>query len=277
MNDRMKKNKKGQIALIVLLILVIMLTVGLAVVSRTVTELKVSGHQKEAVRAFSAAEAGIEEVLKDVSAYAGVTNQAIDITDELKVYVTVDEISNNVETEIKKNGSTKIDLNGADSGLTQLTIYWVKRDSDEDPGSCTESNAPASLEIIVYSKNGALGQYSAKRYAYNACNLDNGFDSSTPIGGGSEFLKQVNVPVDVDPAAPAANWQDMLISIRAIYNKTTVKVVGNEDLPLQQYRITSRAVAAGGEAVKAIEVSRTVSALPEIFDYVLFSGGDLVK
>lgn len=266
----MKKDTKGQIALIVLLVLVIMLTVGLAIVSRTVTELKVSEHQKEAVRAFSAAEAGIEQVLKDVALYAGKTNEPV-VVGDLKAYVTTTPIDNNVETEIKKNGSTKIDLDGAVDTLTTLTIYWVSKDptkSEENPTCTGEDQTPASLEIIVYNKN--VANYSAKRYAYNACDaLDNGFD--TPDDGGSEFLKKVDISVDT-----IAPGQDKLVSIRAIYRKTTVKVVGNENLPVQQYRVTSRATATGGET-KAVEVSRTVSALPEIFDYVLFSGGDLVK
>lgn len=270
----MKRNKKGQIALIVLLVLVIMLTVGLAVVSRTVTEIKVSEHEKEAVRAFSAAEAGIEEVLRNVSTYVGATNRAIDVgVGEAKIttYVTVSEITNNVETEIKKNASTKIDLNGASSGLTQLTIYWVKNNDDENPpGPCSESNTPASLEIIVYKKDSS-NNYSTRRYAYNACsdlNDDNGFDTATTVDY-SGLLRRAEV-------TPIVVGQDMLVSIRALYRKTTVRVVGNVDLPLQQYRITSRAVGTGGEA-KAVEVQRTISALPEIFDYALFSGGSLVK
>lgn len=269
-NSRVKKGTRGQIALIVLLVLVIMLTVGLAVISRSITEIKISEHQKESVRAFSAAEAGIEEALKDVSVYAGKTNEQIEVGD-LKAYVTVSEISNNVETKIKKNGSTKIDLDGADSNLNELTIYWVKKsDPGENPGGvCSESSTPASIEIVVYNKDGS--DYSARRYAYNACDaIDNGFD--TPSDGDSDFLKKVDIS-GIDTVDPG---QDKLVSIRAAYNKTTVKVTGNVDLPVQQYRVTSRAVAEG-EEVKAVEVSRTVSVLPEIFDYVLFSGGDLVK
>ena len=57
------RNQHGQALLIVLLTLAVTLTVVLSVVSRSVTDITVSTYEEDALRAFSAAEAGIEEAL----------------------------------------------------------------------------------------------------------------------------------------------------------------------------------------------------------------------
>lgn len=59
----MKKRENGQALVLVLLSLSVVLTMVLYILSRSVTDIAVSGNQEEAVRAFSAAEAGIEKAL----------------------------------------------------------------------------------------------------------------------------------------------------------------------------------------------------------------------
>ena len=59
-----RSSEKGQILLIVVITMIVALTIGLSVASRTVTELKLSKQNEESQRAFSAAEAGIDRVLQ---------------------------------------------------------------------------------------------------------------------------------------------------------------------------------------------------------------------
>jgi len=58
------KNRQGQILLITLLILVVAMTVTLSLLGRTTSDLNISTQFEESSRAFSAAEAGIEQELK---------------------------------------------------------------------------------------------------------------------------------------------------------------------------------------------------------------------
>lgn len=58
------RSDSGQILLITLLILSIATTVALALISRSTTDVNISTQVEESSRAFSAAEAGIERVLK---------------------------------------------------------------------------------------------------------------------------------------------------------------------------------------------------------------------
>jgi Tfp pilus assembly protein PilX len=59
----MRKDESGQALVLVLLSLAVVLTIVLFILSRSVTDVSVSSGQAESVRAFSAAEAGIETAL----------------------------------------------------------------------------------------------------------------------------------------------------------------------------------------------------------------------
>ena len=59
-----KSSQSGQIVLISLLVLTIATTVGLSLLSRTTTDVALTAELEESSRAFSAAEAGIEQILK---------------------------------------------------------------------------------------------------------------------------------------------------------------------------------------------------------------------
>lgn len=64
--------RPGQAALIVTLVVIVGLTVAVAVISRSVTDVGVSTQEEERARSFSAAEAGIEDALRqDLSTIAG--------------------------------------------------------------------------------------------------------------------------------------------------------------------------------------------------------------
>src|SRR5688572_30522373 len=59
----MKKFEQGQALVLVLLSLAVVLTLVLFILSRSITDVAISSRQEESVRAFSAAEAGIEKSL----------------------------------------------------------------------------------------------------------------------------------------------------------------------------------------------------------------------
>lgn len=60
----MNKSNSGQIILILVLITIVGLTIGLSLISRTVTDVRISSQIEQSSRAFSAAEAGVETALK---------------------------------------------------------------------------------------------------------------------------------------------------------------------------------------------------------------------
>ena len=56
----MIKYQKGQILLLVVLVMTIALTIGLSLATRTITDIRTTTEEENSQRAFSAAEAGIE-------------------------------------------------------------------------------------------------------------------------------------------------------------------------------------------------------------------------
>jgi type II secretory pathway pseudopilin PulG len=254
--------EKGQAVLLVLLVIAIALGFGLSIISQSVSDVRISKQEQEASRAFNAAEAGIEEALKDI---AGVGIGGSLLVDGIEVNYGVSS-NTYISSSLKENESVEVDLTGADMALNTLSINWVDSNSQgENPGTCVASSgqAPASLLITVTDN---LDQQA--KYGVNSCalNTDNGMTDISDAGS-SSFLRQYDVAVDAN---------DVLVGIRPIYNKASISVTGNVDLPVQAYVINSTAQAPTLES-KAIEVTRTDPATPSIFDYVLFSGTSIVK
>lgn len=58
-----RSGQSGQALLLVLLSMAVVLTIVLSILSRSVTDIAVTSRDEEALRAFSAAEAGVEQAL----------------------------------------------------------------------------------------------------------------------------------------------------------------------------------------------------------------------
>jgi type II secretory pathway pseudopilin PulG len=258
----METVNRGQAALIVLLVVGVALGFALSTISRSTTELKISEQEQEASRAFNAAEAGIEEALRNLAAGSGSVT-----VDDITVNYTVEELDN-LEGVFEENEAAQVSLTGAGLGLSQLTIEWVDSPNTvENPGcdsaSAVSGGTAASLLITVIDDT-----YQVTRTAVNACDLasENGMLNVTDSGS-DNYLRRYDLAVDSN---------DVLVRIRPIYNRASLRVTANADLPVQYYRIDSQA-AATNLAVKSIQVTRTVPATAAIFDYVLFSGTNITK
>jgi len=267
----LEKKNSGQIAIIILLVMVVLLTIGLAVVARSITDVKISEDEKTALRAFSAAEAGIEEALKGVLVEGSYEYPVGDLT----ANVVVAELNNSFEIDLLAGESLDVLLEGTVPPATEMTIDWAKTISEEEnPGVCTEANSPASLEVTIFRTTGE--RVRMRKCAFNGCSgLSNSLswsatvNSCTDSAGASGFLRRLTVT--------GLNANDGIVRIKPLYNRATLDIALNRDLSATQlYQLVSKSVAEGGK-VGAFEVKKTIPALVPIFDYVLFSGGDLSK
>ncbi len=256
---RFKKEKlfkAGQAALMVVLVMAVALGFGISIISQSTTDIRMTEQEQEAARAFNAAEAGIEAALKDLSAVPTILT-----IDGIQVNYSV--TSKNDFEGVYKEGETAQVLIG---GNGWLNIEWVK--SGEDPGTCigASNQAPASLLITVHKDDNTV-----RRVGINACDLQgvNGMSNATETGSdGYAWLYRLRV----------YDQEDML-RIIPIYHQVSIRVTRGAwgaALPVQLYQINSTAQTETKET-KAIEVTRTEPATPSVFDYVLFSGSNLVK
>jgi len=237
----MRKNS-GQIALVAVLIMTVLLTIGLAVITRSVTDIRISEETGESTRAFSAAEAGIEEALKHDLATLTWSEQPIPVgTLEAKVTVAT---TNSFTEIIEKNETAEVRLDGYAGD--RLNVNW---DGD-------------GLELtLIYSLGGS---YKIARWALKK------------VGTICGTMTDVTTPYTLDISSYS---NPKVLRVRPICANATVTVSGvsGNPLPDQFYTIKSSTTIPDTGQTRAVEVKKSWPILPPIFDYVLFSGGGLVR
>ena len=285
----MKSKKSGQILILVLLIVVVSLAVGLSVASRNLTNLKISTQTEQSQRAFSAAEGGVEDVLSRLNTIkqdsqvleSGGLDVPVDVGDiratvnvkGRNVYETVDPIplGEIAQINLVVNPSTGTKYSG------NVTVEWLKND---DPYSAIE------LTFICegsgsYDCAGSTvsGTYSQNRLAFSSDNRP----PSEPEPQG--FVVCPNSPCSSAGTTYKWKWSFntggnvRLMRIKSFDKPVRVRVSGEiaNPLPTQIYEINYVAKTEIG-ITRKVQVTRTVlPALPAVFDYVLYSEGDIVK
>ena len=279
---------RGQALLIVLLIMAVALTIGLAVTSRTVTDVEISEQTEEAARAFSAAEAGIEEAL--VTAI-GETDPKGSFREGEVTYRTertnLGKESQYLFPEATREDEVRTlwlaeypDTPSYSEG--SVIILWGNADSTEEP----------ALEVTVYYKTGG-GDYKIIRYALDPIIRDpedkfcqpngtdcDGVSSFDDDGGYSIEGKTARYKATLD-LSPASGSILLFARLRLLYSDERDQVLGAQTtaaeifLPSQGVKITS--VGEAGGSTRKIEVVRLHPAPPEIFDFLLYSDESLVK
>lgn len=259
----MKRSSSGQALLIVLLTLSVALTAGLSLVARTTTDVSISEDETESNRAFEAAEAGVEEALKNIEA-GNVTSFS----------ETIDNVGANVEVEFAQiSQSNQAIVRSLQPG--EAATFWLNSftlDGEAFPDSnvswsgsnlkiCWNEESLGKVEVIVYSQSGS--QYSYTRYFEGDdgtnCSLS-GFSFGLTITGLSQEDKFVNVRFyDTDSSR--------------VVKFTAEDPSGN--LPSQGTIITSSAKVS--DTSRRIEVIKGWPELPDFFDFALFAGGSLTK
>lgn len=265
------RKEKGQALLIVILTMVVALTVGLSVASRSITNIRTSTAQEESQRAFSAAEAGIEEALKSGISIAEQTlpNSAKYFANVITPVSTTEFL---VPNPVLKDEATQIWLsnyNGCASPPCYvnpyngtITIYWG------DPAeSCTDV---AALEVIAFS--GSATSPIVTRYALDPCSGFRGNNFSSVTTGdftlqGVHFRNTYFITVS----------NGLIMRIIPLYKSTKIGVKGTASLPSQGKEIesTGKVVTGNNEVVRKIKVFQSNPSLPSLFDYAIFSGTNL--
>jgi hypothetical protein len=183
--DKMKEAQRGQILLIVVLVMVTALTVGLSVAARTVTNIRTSQDAENSEKAFSAAEAGIEQSLTNSMPVTG------SFPNRSSYRTTVSTIGGlefplNNGVPILKDDSIDVWLssypNYTNPWSGQMTFYWGQAGDTCSPSE--SSNTMAAIEIVVLS--GTAANPFLTRYAVDPCSqrsLSNGFDFISSGGG----------------------------------------------------------------------------------------------
>lgn len=262
--------EKGQALLVVILTMVVSLTVGLSLASRSITNLRISTSQEESQKAFSAAEAGIEEALKSGVSIAEQTlpnnaKYSASVVGAALSEFVVPGIAGKDEPVQIWLGPYPIPINNQSWGYGggNYVLYW-----GNPADACPDA---AALEVIVFSA--PSNSPNVTHYAFDPCDRGNNFtkafrfDSPQQIQGTYfRYTVAFNVP------------QGLFIRIIPLYKSTTLAIKPSPgSLPSQGKEIEAvgKVISGGEEVVRKIKVFQSYPTLPGYFDYALFSGTSL--
>lgn len=279
------RKQAGQALVLVLLSLAVVLTLVLFVLARSTTDIAVSSRSEAAARAFSAAEAGIENSLVIGEGSSGSFADA--------------EYSSSVTAfaEAKTEFNYPIDLSSGDTML----VWFASHDTDGNIGTNTfsgtamtvcwgaagtaaDSKAPA-IEVSVFyeATPGVPGSTQIARGAYDPYAASrNPANNFTPSGGSGCTVDGVNYAFQ-----QSVNFSSLGISsptgllyarVRMLYNNAPqslgVKVTGGT-LPSQGQDISS--TGSAGDANRKVQVFQGWSEAPPVFDYAIYSGSGITR
>lgn len=295
----------GQALLVVLLGMAVVLTMVLSVVSRSVTDIQLTTRDDEALRAFSAAEAGVEQALI-VGSSIGDTQFA----DSGSSYsVSVEQLAENQDRyeypeEIYAGESANLwlvshDSDGnlsCDDGFCYNEDYFQVCWGDDD--TIRDYNAPA-LEVSVYYDSdptnapfavGAapdFGDVQVARYTYDPTDARRTNDNSFEFGAGTgncdfdgkiiEYVASVNVANGLPAGCSAQDGCLLFAKAKLIYNANTPHPVGfltpaGGVFPSQGVHVES--TGTFGDSTRQIDVFRTYREPLSIFESAVFSMGN---
>lgn len=164
------RNQAGQALLIIVLIMVVGLTVTLAVVSRSIVNLKTSVEQTDSQKALAAAEAGVEQTIKN-NADIGSDVNFVNIGNGASYKTNIAQVVGNASFLI--NGGNIVSKN--EGGYVWLSDYnntgsWTPGWTGDliiyfgDPAK-TDANNPA-IEIVLIS-GASVATAQTKRFTFD--------------------------------------------------------------------------------------------------------------
>ncbi len=255
-------NQSGQVAIVILLIMVVLLTVGLSLASRTTQELFLSQQEAESARVFNAAEVGVEDALTyDFDSITGTGE--IQITDPQAVEDVLTDITiqpaNTLETQIVEGAAVHLNLTGTTS--SNFIVHW---------GRTAEACNAASLLVSTYYDDNGTAKVIHEAFGPCTRTPDDAFTIIGVTDSSNGYYKQKTVTL---PSGMGITPQ--FARIRAVYSDTALRVTGTG--LTQSFAIRSAASTQVGEESRTVEVARTLSGAPSYMDYALYSGAGITQ
>lgn len=307
------KNSSGQALLIVLLSLSVVLVVSMSLLSRSITDINLTGRDDESGRAFSAAEAGIESALVTAGFGQVITGtfedgrssfsaQVSGIAQDSQIYsvpqglsrgssATIWFVSHSSSGALVCDGGAGLGCFIAPTSGASFQLCFGSKDISMD-------DDPPAVELSVYYDENApdvvnSGDYTGVSVAKFTFDPDAGRagtnNFSAASEGGCKVSDDYKYSVDIDMSATEigciASAQEgcmLMATARVLYSllpqPVGVNVYGDSTLPAQGKKIVS--TGSSGTSVSAtrkVEVYQTFGEIPFVFDAAVFSVPSITK
>lgn len=261
----LKSNQRGQALLLIVLVMIIALTVGLSLISRSITSIKTSTEEANSQKALSAAEAGIEQSIK-INAPIGLSSFGTDTKFETSI-TQVSGISFLVNGGdiVQRDDSADVWMSDYSTQSAQLYLNPVSANVTVNFGTdLTPCNNPAIvIDVISGSKISPI----IKKYSYDPCASRTSSNSfSAPVAGIS-IIDGVSFTSRTPPISVASG---LFLRVTPIYKDATLGISSSVALPAQGSVISSTGTT--GSVKRKITVFQGFPKIPaEFFPYGLFS------
>lgn len=264
-------NSQGQVLLIVVVTMIVALTAGLSIASRTITNLQLSKQNEESQRAFQAASAGIEKL---INAAAGVEEGGSLENAEFQTKVLEQDSDN----YLLNNGGAIDQDRGMDIWLSahpnfssqytgNFTLYFGTG-TGADAQNCTATsgkNVMPALEIVMLE--GTTAAPTLEKYVYDPCGgrrTTNNFAA----GGGAGSAGGVNFQHNTGTISVT---NGLVARVVPIYNSAIVGVRWSAANPPVQGKLLE-STGTSGETQRRIVYFESLPQIPvEVFPYVIMS------
>lgn len=296
--------QKGQAIIILLLIILISLSIGLAVVQNSLNDVSTSTRTDQGSRAFSAAEAGLEKALLNNS------TSTIDLLNNSTATVSINQqLPDPTVTgqALEYPPITKVDfaqfwfldpvnLASLGSAYTSTPTDYVSPTFTIYFGNCNRNPCEASIdspavEVNVTVFNKTTSVYTTYRSYWDSATRTNNFtkvntcsaSGYTPTNGTSSSAtsnfycnQQINW---LGQASVPSNLVPVLARVRILYSNSAQKLAlapdSTKKLPVQASIYTSKGTS--GETTRQIKVFREKKVVPYYFDFAIFSNTAISK
>lgn len=309
--DLHKKSKKGQALLIVLLAMAALTTIVLSIVSRSISQVEITNREEESIRAFSAAEAGLEEALVKANIGTNISSDLEVDTADGNSTATVGTYSANVTSfpevsseffypiemasgEIATIWFVSVDNNNELPCTTDtpcytdptITLCWGQDPSTGLAMDASHADAPAlSLSFLYLDSANNLIVTKANYDPKNGRTLENNFDLANTAGtctiedqeyGFSQNIVLGAGGLDLPITTPG---RIKYMRVKMLYNTGSDQTFGvssaGGNFPAQGKKVTS--TGRSGNATRKIEAYLLNPAMPTIFESAIYSPQGIVK
>jgi hypothetical protein len=303
------KMQEGQALLIVVLIMAVALVIVLSVASRSTTDVSKTTYDENALRAFSAAEAGVEEaLLKNTGTGNGApvvvdSNANVSYTSVIATASNSDTFNNPEPILSGQSRTFWFVSHAADGSLTcnglpcttasQVELCWGA------PGTADNQAQTPGVELSLYYDDSAgyssvaspnnyqnikiyrftADPFSSRRSSNNFGNATN----SCSYGSYAFSTGDINLASSLPTGCATSGTGGCMImaKVRSFYNTNTPQPIGmkvkgaSSALPPQGVQVDSTGTA--GESTRKVSVFRSFSEPQSVFDAGVFSFNDLTK
>lgn len=298
-----RRNQKGQAVLIVLLSLSVVLVIVMYILSRSITDISLSTKDENAMRAFSAAEAGIEKALvvgsssnidfSGASFNASVTDFAAGQTSVVyPISLKSGESATFWFVEHDSDGNLVCDATHPCFSGNRFMLCWG------DPGTLDSLATTPAIELTVYYTTTPLDmttlQVARGTYDVNTARREtainpNYFEEATNTVctiAGQDFQFEKGLYFNTtDPNLGILDSETqgtvLYATVKMLYNtsvghKVGLSIIGStSSLPSQGSQIDS--LGSYGGANRRISVYQLHPVVPPIFTNAIFSGSGIIK